>query len=63
MSEATFESEPSFANAENGAESWTEVSLETLVAETQLGTTERGASEDEDTIPLIKMGNLLWGGD
>ncbi|HDC4545044.1 TPA: restriction endonuclease subunit S [Enterobacter cloacae] len=37
--------------------------MEDIVIRTQLGTTERGMSEDPLTtlIPLIKMGNLGWG--
>lgn len=31
------------------------------VAETSLGTTVRGTSGGKRTIPLLKMGNLLWG--
>jgi type I restriction enzyme S subunit len=43
-------------------EGWKEVQFEELVSNTQLGTTERGATDGEDTIPLLKMGNLTWGG-
>ncbi|VDC21770.1 restriction endonuclease subunit S [Pseudogemmobacter humi] len=41
---------------------WQTVTLETLVADTQLGTTERGEDEGGSSIDLIKMGNLTWGG-
>lgn len=39
---------------------WSVFRLEDIVIRTQLGTTERGMSEDPLTtlIPLIKMGNL-----
>lgn len=42
---------------------WSVFRLEDIVIRTQLGTTERGMSEDPLTtlIPLIKMGNLGWG--
>jgi type I restriction enzyme, S subunit len=43
-------------------EGWRDVQFEELVSDTQLGTTERGAADDEETIPLLKMGNLTWGG-
>lgn len=43
-------------------EGWRDVQFEELVADTQLGTTERGATEGEETVPLLKMGNLTWGG-
>jgi type I restriction enzyme S subunit len=43
-------------------EGWKDVQFEELVSDTQLGTTERGATDGEDTIPLLKMGNLTWGG-
>ncbi len=42
--------------------SWKTVTFETLVADTQLGTTERGEDESALNIDLIKMGNLTWGG-
>lgn len=42
---------------------WEEVRFESIVTSTQLGTTERTKENTElDTIPLIKMGNLTWGG-
>lgn len=41
---------------------WKTVTFETLVADTQLGTTERGEDEGGSSIDLIKMGNLTWGG-
>lgn len=41
--------------------SWKEVRFEELVSDTQLGTTERGVSGTDDSVPLIKMGNLTWG--
>ncbi len=40
---------------------WDEKPFGALVAETQLGTAERGQT-DHRSIPLIKMGNLNWGG-
>lgn len=43
-------------------EGWRDVRFEELVSDTQLGTTERGATDGEETIPLLKMGNLTWGG-
>lgn len=43
-------------------EGWRDVQFDELVLDTQLGTTERGATDDEETVPLIKMGNLTWGG-
>lgn len=43
-------------------EGWKDVRFEELVSDTQLGTTERGATDGEETIPLLKMGNLTWGG-
>ncbi|SIS91591.1 restriction endonuclease subunit S [Phaeovulum vinaykumarii] len=43
-------------------EGWRDVHFEELVSDTQLGTTERGELDDEDNIPLLKMGNLTWGG-
>lgn len=42
--------------------SWKAVTFETLVADTQLGTTERGEDESGLNVDLIKMGNLTWGG-
>lgn len=42
--------------------SWKTVTFETLVADTQLGTTERGEDESALNVDLIKMGNLTWGG-
>ena len=42
---------------------WEEVKLENVVIKTQLGTSERTKDvEETSTIPLIKMGNLTWGG-
>ncbi len=41
---------------------WKTVTFETLVADTQLGTIERGEDEGGPSIDLIKMGNLTWGG-
>jgi len=41
---------------------WKTVAFETLVADTQLGTTERGEEDGDSNIDLIKMGNLKWGG-
>lgn len=43
-------------------EGWREEPLSTFIAQTQLGTAERGAELGNRTIPLIKMGNLSWGG-
>src|SRR5690554_1055332 len=42
---------------------WEEVKLESIVVRTQLGTTERTKeNNDSNIVPLIKMGNLTWGG-
>ncbi|MFH4633371.1 restriction endonuclease subunit S [Vibrio alginolyticus] len=42
---------------------WEEVKFEDIVLSTQLGTTNRTIDiEDKKTIPLLKMGNLTWGG-
>lgn len=42
---------------------WENVKFEKIVISTQLGTTERNKENNEiDCIPLIKMGNLTWGG-
>ena len=42
---------------------WERLKLEDIVIKTQLGTTERTKDiEETRTIPLIKMGNLTWGG-
>ena len=42
---------------------WEEVKLESIVLRTQLGTTERTKDDkSEDTVSLLKMGNLTWGG-
>jgi len=44
-------------------EGWSTQKFEDLVKQTQLGTTERGAEEfGGSQTPLIKMGNLTWGG-
>lgn len=43
-------------------EGWKEVQFEEIVADTQLGTTERGLNGEENSVALIKMGNLTWGG-
>ncbi|MBY8977396.1 restriction endonuclease subunit S [Rhodobacteraceae bacterium NNCM2] len=40
---------------------WEEGALGELVSSQQIGTSERGDGA-EVTVPLIKMGNLLWGG-
>lgn len=40
---------------------WDESQLDVLVAATQLGTAERG-EQSECSVPLVKMGNLTWGG-
>lgn len=42
-------------------EGWREEHLSVFVAQTQLGTTERGIEPGDQAIPLIKMGNLDWG--
>lgn len=42
---------------------WEEVKIEEVVVKTQLGTTERtNGNEESSVIPLLKMGNLTWGG-
>ncbi|WP_372811600.1 restriction endonuclease subunit S [Pseudoalteromonas nigrifaciens] len=42
---------------------WERLKLEDVVTKTQLGTSERTKDVEEiSTIPLIKMGNLTWGG-
>ena len=42
---------------------WERLKLEDIVIKTQLGTSERTKDvEETSTIPLIKMGNLTWGG-
>ena len=42
---------------------WERLKLEDVVIRTQLGTSERTKDVEEiSTIPLIKMGNLTWGG-
>jgi type I restriction enzyme S subunit len=42
---------------------WEEVKLESVVVKTQLGTSERTKeNKDLNVVPLIKMGNLTWGG-
>ncbi|MUI55163.1 restriction endonuclease subunit S [Aliivibrio fischeri] len=42
---------------------WEEFKFDEIVTSTQLGTTERAPnSEDKNTVPLLKMGNLSWGG-
>lgn len=42
---------------------WEEIKLESIVVRTQLGTTERTKeNNDSNIVPLIKMGNLTWGG-
>ena len=42
---------------------WERLKLEDVVIKTQLGTSERTKDVEEvSTIPLIKMGNLTWGG-
>ncbi len=42
---------------------WERLKLEDIVIRTQLGTSERTKDiEETRTIPLIKMGNLTWGG-
>ena len=42
---------------------WEEVKLEGVVVKTQLGTSERTKeNRDLNVVPLIKMGNLTWGG-
>ena len=42
---------------------WEEVKLENVVVKTQLGSTERTKeNKDLNVVPLIKMGNLTWGG-
>ena len=42
---------------------WEDVRFGNIVVSTQLGTTERTKENTEiDTIPLLKMGNLSWGG-
>jgi len=42
-------------------DSWSVVPLQDLVDESQLGTGDRGCDQ-EDSIPLLKMGNIQWGG-
>lgn len=42
---------------------WEIIKFESVVVKTQLGTTERTKeSKDSNVVPLIKMGNLTWGG-
>lgn len=42
-------------------EDWEKTRIKDLFDEYQLGTTERGASEEAEQIPLMKMGNLGFG--
>lgn len=42
---------------------WDKVRLDDVVLKTQLGTTERTKeAKDLSVVPLLKMGNLIWGG-